>query len=214
MVKPGSAGIVFGVFALSFFIHNAVMTIMRSAAKPANNTRDLNVAFFLTWICYASMGVLTCVCPPLGDVAALSSPQAKSGIFTLEQPPAMAPMLVLGRLALLVQSITVYPILLFIVRSQLFTAFVYKRAYPGPLPTLGMTTAQAAVTTLCTVLGVDIPDVLKFAGALGGLVCCFGIPGLIHAKVHYKAGSLTPVRAGSALVLIAFGIFCVAFSLI
>ena len=40
----------------------------------------------------------------------------------------MSTFLMLARIAVLVQSITLYPVLLFIVRSQLFTAFVYKRA--------------------------------------------------------------------------------------
>ena len=42
-----------------------VITIMRGAAKPSSNKRDLVIAFFLVWICYASMGVSASICPPL-----------------------------------------------------------------------------------------------------------------------------------------------------
>ena len=38
---------------------------MRGAAKPSSNKRDLVIAFFLVWICYASMGVSASICPPL-----------------------------------------------------------------------------------------------------------------------------------------------------
>lgn len=208
MVKPASAGIVFGIFSLSFFIHNAVMTIMRGAAEPRHNQRDLVVAFFLVWLCYASMGVAANVCPPLHNLEALSSVAAKNGLLSLEQPPKMAPLLIVARLAVLAQCMSVYPVLLFIVRSQLFTFFMH-RPYPGPLPTLMLSIIQATITTSFTALGVDIADVLKFAGAGGGLVCCFGMPALIYGKVHARQGTLTWVRLIIVIFLCVYGILCV-----
>ena len=214
MVRPASAGIVFGIFSLSFFIHNAVMTIMRGAAKPSNNPRDVIFAFGLVWLCYVSMGLSANLCPPLHNIDALGSSQAKNGMLSLEQPPEMAPFLVIGRLAVLVQSMSVYPVLLFIVRSQLFAAFVYRRPYPGPLPTFVLAVVQATITTSFTALGVDIADVLKFAGAGGGLVCCFGLPALIHAKVSWQQGTLTCCRTAIVAFLCAYGVFCVVMQLI
>ena len=214
LFKPESFGIVFGIFSLSFFIHNAVMTIMRGASTPRNNPRDLAIAFFLVWICYVSMGVTANICPPLGNLTALDSKLAKNGFQSLEQPRVMAPFLVTARLAVLVQSLSVYPVLLFIVRSQLFTAFYYKRPYPGILPTLVLSALQAALTTSFTAGGVDITDVLKFAGAGGGLVCCFGLPALIHAKVHYYRGSLTLMRMAIVVALLAYGIATVVMALV
>ena len=89
-----------------------------------------------------------------------------------------------------------------------------KRAYPGALPTFLLAAAQASITTSFTALGVDIADVLKFAGAGGGLVCSFGLPALIHGKVHWKAGTLTPTRALVVLGICAFGLFCFAMQLV
>ena len=209
-----SAGVIFGIFSLSFFIHNAVMTIMRGAARPKNNRRDINIAFALVWVCYASMGVSANICPPLGDIAAVGGPLSKNGFLSLQQKQVMAPLLIVARLAVLIQSITVYPVLLFIVRSQIFTAFIYKRAYPGVLPTLICAALQAAVTTAFTAGGVDIADVLKFAGAFGGLVCCFCLPALIHGSVHRKEHTLTPLRGLTIVILCAFGILCVAMQII
>lgn len=214
MFKPASAGIVFGIFSLSFFIHNAVMTIMRGAARPRNNSRDLSIAYFLTWLCYASVGASCNICPPLQNLTALGSPEAKNGILSIEQPAKMAPLLIIARLAVLVQSMSVYPVLLFIIRSQVSSAFIWKRPYPGALPTLVMSTVMAAVTTAFTCLGVDIATVLKFAGAGGGLVCIYGLPALIHFFASRRHGTLTVGRQVVVFFLLSYGVFCLCMQLI
>jgi sodium-coupled neutral amino acid transporter 9 len=93
LAHPESAGVVFGIFSLSFFVHNALLTIMRGSAKPEKGQRDLGWAFFLTWACYASMGVSANICPPMRAILgpdkaleALGSPQARNIFLGLEQP--------------------------------------------------------------------------------------------------------------------------------
>lgn len=122
--------------------------------------------------------------------------------------------MVIARLAVLVQSMSVYPVLLFIVRSQIATAFIWKRPYPGPLPTLAISTVQASVTTTFTCLGVDIADVLKFAGAGGGLVCIYGLPALIHFSYSRRQGTLTLSKVVIVVFLLCYGVFCVCMQLI
>ena len=207
MAKPEDASVVFGIFSLSFFIHNAVLTIMRGAAEPQHNSRDLSVAFVLVWFCYAVMGVSANVFPPLGDLDAVGSPLSQNGLIALQQPEAMAPFLVLTRLAVLVQSLSVYPVLLFIVRSQLFTAVYYRRPYPGPLPVALLSCGMAATTTAVSAMGVSISVVLKFVGAAGGLVCVFTIPALVHGRIHWRRCTLTLPRVLQVGGLVAFGLY-------
>ena len=206
--RPASSS----AYSRLFFIHNAFITIMRSAAIRAQRPRpDRRVR--LTWACYIVMGASACICPPLGDIGALSGPLARNGILSLEQPPAMAPVLIIARSAVLIQSMTVYPVLLFIVRSQVFTA-LYGKGYPGPLPVLVLSSLMATITTVFTALGVDIADVLKFAGAGGGLVCCEVLPALIHAKVSRERGALTAWRVLVVVLLCVFGVMCFALQII
>ena len=73
---------------------------------------------------------------------------------------------------------------------------------------------QALITTSFTVIGVDIADVLKFAGAGGGLVCSFGLPALIHGRAHWRQGTLTCVRAVVVATICAFGVFCFTMQLV
>ena len=115
----GSAGAVFGIFSLAFFVHNCVLTIMRAAAYPRKNQRNLKLAYVLVWFCYASMGLFANLCPPLVHAAALADPkQGKNSFLSVKQSASMAPLLLVSRMAVLIQSITVYPILLFIIRAQ------------------------------------------------------------------------------------------------
>lgn len=107
-----------------------MITIFRASAEPRKNQRNMCVAYSLTWWCYASMGVLTNLCPPMGDIAALGSDAAKTSFLSLQQPTEMANFLIVARLAVLVQSVTVYPVLLFIVRSQVPRGSSHPRCVP------------------------------------------------------------------------------------
>lgn len=73
---------------------------------------------------------------------------------------------------------------------------------------------MAAVTTTTTYMQVHVSDVLRFAGAGGALVIVFGLPALIHGKVSYELGRLTPLRMFTVFTLCSFGVFCVVEQLI
>ena len=45
-----------GVLALSFFIHNGALSIMRNQRNPKNNGRDLTIAYILTAVTYMTVG--------------------------------------------------------------------------------------------------------------------------------------------------------------
>ena len=48
----------------------------------------------------------------------------------------------------------------------------------------------------------------------GGLVCSFGLPALIHGKVHWRRGTLTLWRGLLVGAITAFGVFCFSMQLI
>ncbi|KAJ1349136.1 hypothetical protein KIN20_004590 [Parelaphostrongylus tenuis] len=45
-----------GTMTLSYFIHNAVLTILRNQNNPENNTRDLAIGYMLAAVCYVFIG--------------------------------------------------------------------------------------------------------------------------------------------------------------
>jgi sodium-coupled neutral amino acid transporter 9 len=212
--RPESASIAFGIFSMSFFIHNAHITIMRGAAQPHKNQRNLATAFFLVWICYASMGVASNLFPPGGDFAALGSDDAANGLISLAQPKAMAPFLVLARIAVLVQAITVYPVLLFIIRAQLFSAVYFKKPYPGWMPVLLFSLTLATISSTVALAGIPISVILKFVGSAGGFVCVFCIPALVHAAVHWKNGTFSLLRLLQVSLICGFGTYALVVQLV
>ena len=104
---------------------------MRAAAYPRKNQRNLKLAYVLVWFCYASMGLFANLCPPLGNAEALADPnQGKNSFLSVKQAPSMASLLLVSRMAVLIQSITVYPILLYIIRAQVIRRGVVAVVLP------------------------------------------------------------------------------------
>nr|CAD7195431.1 unnamed protein product [Timema douglasi] len=54
-----------GMLALSFFIHNIIITIMRNNRHHKNNGRDLSIAYLLVTLTYALVGTVFYICFPL-----------------------------------------------------------------------------------------------------------------------------------------------------
>jgi len=215
LAKPANCQAVFGIFSLAFFVHNCVLTIMRAAAYPQKNQRNLKLAYVLVWFCYASMGLAANLCPPNGNLDALSDPnQGKSSFLSIKgQPKELSSLLIISRVAVVLQSITVYPVLLYIIRAQVFSAFIFRRAYPGPIPVFILSVILAAITSFLTI-EVNISDVLRFAGAFGCLICVYSVPSLVHRKESKIRGELTWFRSCMVVLLVCFGIFCVVMQVI
>jgi sodium-coupled neutral amino acid transporter 9 len=68
----------------------------------------------------------------------------------------------------------------YIVRAQLFTAFYFKKSYPGLLPVVAINILVLSVTSAITISGMHISDVLRFTGAFCALVCVYGIPAVVQ----------------------------------
>ena len=204
LARPAAAAMMLGIFSLSFFIHNSVLTIMRAAATPRHNQRDLSAAYVLVWICYAGMGVASNVCPPGGSSYSLDTP---NHIFLeVEQPASLAAWQLLARLAVLFQCFTVYPVLLYIIRAQFFCAFIYQRPHPNWWAVLLINLATASITLLVVLTGITISDVLRFAGAFASLVCVYAVPAVVHARHSRLIGAFTPARAMTCLSLLLLGV--------
>mmetsp|Transcript_27364 Transcript_27364/g.45631 ORF Transcript_27364/g.45631 Transcript_27364/m.45631 type:complete len:444 (-) Transcript_27364:360-1691(-) len=206
----GTSSKVLGIFSLAFFVQNCSITVFRAAANQQNNERNLRIAYVLVYFTYVGMGLISTVCPPLHNEAALST-FGKRGFLALKQPPQMAGFLLAARVAVLLQCITVYPVLLYFVRAQFFSAFIYRKAYPGVLPVLALNLLLVGTTAAITIGGVDISDILRFTGAFSSLICIYGIP----AFLQWRLGTSPVWRRFVILVsLLGTGILCVVVQLL
>ncbi|KAJ0056920.1 hypothetical protein NL108_000723, partial [Boleophthalmus pectinirostris] len=114
-----------GVLTLAFFIHNCIITLMKSNKNQENNVRDLSVAYLLVGLTYLYVGVLIFSAFP-------SPPLTKECIEPnfLDNFPSNDVMVFVARAFLLFQMITVYPLLGYLVRVQVMSQF-FGNNYPS-----------------------------------------------------------------------------------
>jgi sodium-coupled neutral amino acid transporter 9 len=168
-----------GMAALSFFIHNIIITIMRNNRHQENNTRDLSVAYLLVTLTYAFIGVLFYVCFPLAKTCVADN--------LLNNFQNWDPMTVIARVFLLFQLITVYPLITFMLRSQFFMA-ITGNVYPGLPHILGF---NIVIVTTCILFAVFFPSIgtiIRYTGALCGLLYIFTLPILLHLASQRACG--------------------------
>uniref|UniRef100_A0A6G5ABW1 Putative amino acid permease f13h10.3 protein n=1 Tax=Rhipicephalus microplus TaxID=6941 RepID=A0A6G5ABW1_RHIMP len=177
-----------GVLCLSFFIHNCIISMMRNQKRPANNKRDLSIAFGLVITTYLLVGIPFYI----------TFPMAKSCIEDnlLNNFANHDVMAFVTRIFLLVQYITLFPMITYLLRVQ-FMHWVYRTVYPGFKQVV---TVNAVVVTMCVLFAIFLPQIgtiLRYCGALSGLVYIFSLPCIIYMVALRWCYKLTP---GTVLV--------------
>ena len=100
-----------GLGMVSFFIHNAIIPIIRNKKSPKHNRRDLAFAFGFVFLTYASCGI--------AGYLAFESTAIPQNFLNVYSYHDVTPFL--ARLALLIQLCGIFPLLAYIVRLQIFT---------------------------------------------------------------------------------------------
>eukprot|EP00730_Choanoeca_flexa_P019009 TRINITY_DN9272_c0_g2_i2.p1 TRINITY_DN9272_c0_g2~~TRINITY_DN9272_c0_g2_i2.p1 ORF type:complete len:611 (+),score=126.90 TRINITY_DN9272_c0_g2_i2:125-1834(+) len=187
-IVPAQLGVMSlcGVSCLAFFIHNGCLSIMRNQANPKNNKRDLFLAYFCVLMTYMLVGGLYYLSFN-GKKAQIHNnflmdftKSSKNFVFSM-----------IAQLFLLIQMITVYPLLQFIVRFQVMSTFFNGNPYPGFWHVF---TLNVVVTILCVCMAVFYPNIgaiLRYTGAVCGLVYIFALPAFVKMKMQENEGTLT-----------------------
>jgi len=168
-----------GVLTVSFFIHNCVLPIMKNQQHPENNNRDLAIAFVLVGLTYATIG-------SLGYLAftshGITIPADFLNYFSENHTGAM-----IARIALFLQLFTVFPLIVYITRLQLY-GYLFGTDYPSVLHVLALNVAIFLATTLIAVFYPSLVDVLRYTGAGCGLIYIFILPVAVHMRASLKSG--------------------------
>jgi solute carrier family 38 (sodium-coupled neutral amino acid transporter), member 9 len=147
-----------GVMMLSFFIHSAIISIMKNNKNQEKNSRDLGIAFILVAVSYLSVGAAGYLAyHNRGEI-----PQDFLQIFDHTNIPAL-----IARFALLFQLISVYPLLGMIVRIQVF-GVLWKNVYPSWLHVLILNLFLSVASTLFAMFYPNVGTVLRFTGPVIG----------------------------------------------
>ncbi|OXU28233.1 hypothetical protein TSAR_009644 [Trichomalopsis sarcophagae] len=174
-----------GMLSLSFFIHNIIITIMQSNRNQKKNGRDLTIAYILVTITYIIVGIVFYVCFPLAKVCIednlLNNFQKNDGLT------------VGARVVLLFQLFTVYPLITYMLRIQLLSS-VFKTTECRRRFVL---LVNLIIVTICVLFAIFMPHVgtiIRYTGAISGLVYVFTLPSLLHLMISYRQGTMTVMQ--------------------
>lgn len=110
-----------------------------------------------------------------------------------------------ARVSLLCQLTTVYPLLLLIIRTQVF-GLVLNSPWPGLWHVATLNAAVMALTYTFAALNLQVSVVLRFTGAVCGLVLIFAIPVAIDTVTRRKAGTMSHFRYAMHTIIMAIGV--------
>uniref|UniRef100_A0A674N2P1 Neutral amino acid transporter 9 n=1 Tax=Takifugu rubripes TaxID=31033 RepID=A0A674N2P1_TAKRU len=189
-----------GVLTLAFFIHNCIITLMKSNRHQENNVRDLSVAYLLVGLTYLYVGVLIFAAFP-------SPPLSKECIEPnfLDNFPSSDIMVFVARSFLLFQMITVYPLLGYLVRVQLMGQ-MFGSHYPSFFHVLLLNVMVVGAGVLMAMFYPNVGSIIRYSGAICGLALVFILPSLVHVKSLRRRGLLRwpSMLFHSLLILLGF----------
>ncbi|XP_064476279.1 neutral amino acid transporter 9-like [Ornithodoros turicata] len=186
-----------GILCLSYFIHNCVISMMRHQKNPQNNVRDLSIAYALVTVTYLLIGVTFYVSFPLAKQCLEDN--------LLNNFPNNDVMAFVTRIFLLVQYTTLFPMVAYLLRVQ-FMHWMYNSIYPGLKHVLSL---NLVVVTICVIFAIFLPQIgtiLRYCGALSGLVYIFSLPCLIYMVALRQQKRLTVAKAISHSFIIVLGV--------
>ncbi|CAI2350081.1 unnamed protein product [Caenorhabditis sp. 36 PRJEB53466] len=186
-----------GTLTLSYFIHNAVLTILRNQKRPENNARDLSIGYALVAFCYVFIGLTFFAAFPVQRSCISDNFLNNFGAGDVLSSTA--------RLFLLFQMITVLPLLMFLVRSQLFYA-ICGTIWPGTIRVIVLNVALIAVAVGFATFYPNVGSILRYVGSISGLVYVFALPSMVYLRQSSAAGTLTPLKKYAHYGIIAVGV--------
>nr|XP_023019449.1 sodium-coupled neutral amino acid transporter 9-like [Leptinotarsa decemlineata] len=201
-IKPTFC-ILSGMLSMSYFIHSIVISIMRHNKHQENNGRDLTIAFFLVFFTYVF----------IGGVFFSTFPLAKNCIEDnlLNNFPKWDMMSIIARVLLFFQLFTVFPLITFMLRADILSCIdmVFKNKDFGKFSYLKTIIINCVIVFTCIMFACFLPRIgtlIRFTGALSGMVYIFLMPGLLNIASLKKEGALTTMKLVLNVALIGLGV--------
>lgn len=169
-----------GTLSLGYFSHSFVLPLMKNNAKQENNKRDLLLGYLLVMLTYIIVGLS-------GYIGFSGSyfkkPNFEDNWFRFFDPKLY--WLIILRLINVIQLLSIFPILFYIVRIQFFGTFWHNN-YPGKIHVLCF---SGILVVVCWFILYFLADklgmMLSFIGAFTGLFLIYIIPCVVNV-VYYK----------------------------
>ena len=195
-----------GVLMMAHFVHNAVLPVLESQPNNSNNTKILVLAFILAMLTYAYIGFTFTLTFPLSKECIadnLLNNMASADILSL-----------IARSFLLVQMVTFYPLLIYIMRFEVTHKFFaekdFKLKYRFVLNGIMMT-----ISLLFAIFYPNVGNIIRYLGSFSGLGYILILPLMVrfvHLRRHNQL-TIYKIIIFLTLVLIGFLTLVVQFFL-
>ncbi|VDM80719.1 unnamed protein product, partial [Strongylus vulgaris] len=161
-----------GLLTMSYFIHNAVITILRNQGNPQNNARDLCIGYGLVAFSYIFVAFTFFAAFPFKRSCIRDN--------LLNNFPADYPFSAAARVLILFQLLTILPLVLFFIRSQISCA-IFNQPYPGTEPFRLVKVVALNATLVCAgvliaIFYPNIGSITRYFGSFSGMMYIYALP--------------------------------------
>ena len=168
-----------GALSLGYFCHNTVLPVLQNNKKQENNTRDLFLGYCLVCLTFSSCGILGYI----GFSGKEFDVDFKDNWFMFFDYDDYY--ILFFRLLNVIQLITVFPILVYVIRYQIFI-FIYDNEYPSRMKVIiyGISTLFLCLVVLYFFYNF-LADFLRIVGASTSLILIYTFPPIIKIISFY-----------------------------
>ena len=167
-----------GILTLSYFLHNCIAIIMKNNENHKNNSRDLALGYMASGLSYLTIAVIGYF-----GFKGNGFPQDQISQNALDMFAPTNPLAFIFRIILFTQMFTVYPMVLYFVRTQFF-GFIYGTDYPSKKHVFIMSIVCSSLTTIISSIYPKVGTIVGIVGAFCGLYFVYVIPVCLH--IYYS----------------------------
>jgi sodium-coupled neutral amino acid transporter 9 len=193
-----------GMLSLSYFIHNIIISVMRNNRHQEHNGRDLSIAFGLVTFTYLFIGVVFYICFPLPKFCIEDNLLNNFNKFDV--------LTIIARILLLFQLFTVFPLISYMLRNDIFNNInmIFKNYRFGEFTYPRVIILNLGILLVCILFACFLPRIgtlIRYTGALSGLVYIFMLPSLLKIASLRKEDKLTTAQLIFHVSVIVLGSF-------
>ncbi|KAH1011668.1 hypothetical protein HUJ04_000990 [Dendroctonus ponderosae] len=191
-----------GMLSLSYFIHNIIISIMRNNRHQEHNGRDLTIAFGLITFTYLFIGILFYISFPLAKSC------IEDNIFNnFSKSDTMT---IIARILLLFQLFTVFPLISFMLRKDILGNInqIFKNYTFGDFTYGRVMFLNACLLIICVLFACFLPKIgtlIRYTGALSGMVYVFMLPNMLKMASLKKRHKLSTIKTVWHIFIIIAG---------
>ena len=172
-------GILTGTFSIGMFCHSVILPLMKNNKKPENNQRDL----FLGYVCVTLTYIIIGIMGYIGFSGSDYSTDFKQNWFRFFKSDNY--FILVLRILNVVQLTSIFPILFFVVRKQLFETF-FQPEYKTKLPYIIFSTSLLCLCIIVLYICYDIlGQLIAYIGAGTALILVYTIAPLTNMINYY-----------------------------